>query len=258
MAEETFGVGLIVPSSNTVMERDFHRSFVRPAVVSTTRIFLEEVTRETEIKMNRDELPLAIRLIKTVAPQVVVFGCTSASSIDGIEHDATIARFIADYTGAKPVTVIGAVLAQLRSIQPRRVAVFTPYQEEMTKSVTDCVVEAGFTLVKAAGMGIIDNREIGRVTPDEIVRFVEEQCRDVDADCIFLSCTNLRAIETIGRLQRLLGAPVLTSNQACIDEVLRLMEGASSTRSGNSCATHHENTDSVLSVQADQAWQGLS
>jgi maleate isomerase len=226
VTEESYGIGLIVPSSNTVMERDFHRTFGRPAVVSTTRIFLEEVTREAEIKMNRDELPLAIRLIKTVAPQVVVFGCTSAGSLDGIEHDATIARFIADYTGAQPITVIGAVLAQLRSVQPCRVAVFTPYREEMTRSVTDCLVEAGFTIVKAVGMGIVDNREIGRVIPDDIVRFVEDQCRDVDADCVFLSCTNWRAIETIGRLQRLLGARVLSSNQACIDEVRRLMDGA--------------------------------
>jgi maleate isomerase len=225
VAEESFGIGLVVPSSNTVMERDFHRSFVRPAVVSTTRIFLEAVTREAEEKMNREELPLAIRLIKTVAPRVVVFGCTSAGSLDGAEHDAAIARFIADYTGAQPITVIGSVLAQLQNVRPSRVAVFTPYQEEMTRSVTDCIVEAGFTLVKAAGMGIVDNREIGRVTPDEIVRFVEEQSCDVDVDCVFLSCTNWRAIETIGRLQRLLGARVLSSNQACIDEVLRFMDG---------------------------------
>jgi maleate isomerase len=236
VAEESFGIGLIVPSSNTVMERDFHRTFGRPAVVSTTRIFLEEVTREAEIKMNRDELPLAIRLIKTVAPQVVVFGCTSAGSLDGIEHDAAIARFIADYTGAQPITVIGAVLAQLRSVQPQRVAVFTPYQAEMTRSVTDCLVEAGFTIVKAAGMGIVDNREIGRVTPDDIVRFVEDECRDVDADCVFLSCTNWRAIETIGRLQRLLGARVLSSNQACIDEVQRLMDRAMAVGGGSATA----------------------
>jgi maleate isomerase len=237
VAEESFGIGLIVPSSNTVMERDFHRTFGRPAVVSTTRIFLEEVTREAEIKMNRDELPLAIRLIKTVAPQVVVFGCTSAGSLDGIEHDAAIARFIADYTGAQPITVIGAVLAQLRSVQPHRVAVFTPYQPEMTRSVTDCLVEAGFTIVKAAGMGIVDNRAIGRVVPDDIVRFVEDECRDVDADCVFLSCTNWRAIETIGRLQRLLGARVLSSNQACIDEVQRLMDRAMAV--GGESATAH-------------------
>jgi maleate isomerase len=205
------------------MERDFHRTFSRPAVVSTTRIFLEQVTREAEIKMNRDELPLAIRLIRTVAPDVVVFGCTSAGSLDGIAHDAAISRSIADATGARAITVIGSVLAQLRSLRPGRVAVFTPYRDEITQSVVDCVIEAGFSLAKAAGMGLIENREIGKVTPDEIVRFVEEQSIGVDADCVFLSCTNWRGIEAIGRLQRLLGCRVLSSNQACIDEVLLMM-----------------------------------
>src|SRR6202040_2445397 len=72
-------IGLIVPSSNTVMEEDFHRSFQRPSVVTTTRIFLEDVTREAEMRMLSEDLPRALRLIKTAAPRIVVFGCTSRS-----------------------------------------------------------------------------------------------------------------------------------------------------------------------------------
>jgi maleate isomerase len=223
MPEQTFGIGLIVPSSNTVMEPDFHRAFSRPAVVSTTRIFLEEVTREAETRMNRDELPSAIRLIKTAAPDVVVFGCTSAGSLDGIAHDAAICRSISEGAGARALTVIGSVLAQLRNLRPGTVAVFTPYRDDITQSVVDCVVEGGFVIAKAAGMGLVHNREIGKVTPGEIVRFVESEYRGVKADCVFLSCTNWQAIESIDRLQRSLGCRVLSSNQACIDEVKLLM-----------------------------------
>lgn len=224
MPEEKFGIGLIVPSSNTVMEGDFHRTFHWPAVVSTTRIFLEKVTREAETKMNREELPVAIRLVKTVAPEVVVFGCTSAGSLGGIKHDTAIARCIAEGTGARAITVIGSVLAQLQRVRPERVAIFTPYRDQITRCVGDCVTEGGFNLVKAAGMGLVDNRDIGKVTPDEIVHFVEDQCRGTNADCVFLSSTNWRAIEAIGRLQRLLGCRVLSSNQACIDEVILSMD----------------------------------
>ncbi len=226
MPEQTFGIGLIMPSSNTVMEADFHRAFSRPAVVSTTRIFLEKVTREAETRMNRDELPSAIRLIKTAAPDVVVFGCTSAGSLDGIAHDAAICRSISEATGARGLTVIGSILAQLRDLRPKKVAVFTPYRDDITQSVVDCLVEGGFGIAKAAGMGLVENREIGKVTPDEIVRFVESQYRGVHADCVFLSCTNWRAIESIERLQRSLGCRVLSSNQACIDEVSLLMNVA--------------------------------
>ncbi len=215
-------IGLIVPSSNTVMEEDFHRRFERPAVVTTTRIFLEDVTREAELRMLSEELPRAIRLIRTTAPTVVVFGCTSAGSLGGVHHDSEIARSIEEVTGGVAITVIGAVVKQLRAVGARRVAVFTPYSEDLTRSVADCIVEAGFSVAKASGMGIVENRQIGRVTPEEIAAFVEREFRGVQADCVFLSCTNWRAVEAREALQRTLGVPVITSNQACIDEVARI------------------------------------
>src|SRR5258708_5761601 len=121
-----FRVGLIVPSSNTVMEPHFHRFLSDRAAVSTARILLEDVTREAEEKMLSDELPHALRLIRTVDPQVLVFGCTSAGSLGGIEHDRAIGRSIEDATGVSTLTVIGSVIAQLKEVKARRVAVFTP------------------------------------------------------------------------------------------------------------------------------------
>jgi len=106
-------IGLIVPSSNTVMEPDFHRRFVNTAVVSTTRIFLEQVTREAELRMLADDLPKAAELIRTTAPDAVVFGCTSAGSLDGLAHDARIGQVIEQATGARTVTVLHAVMAEL-------------------------------------------------------------------------------------------------------------------------------------------------
>ena len=106
-------IGLIIPSSNTVMEPDFHRRFVNTAVVSTTRIFLEQVTREAELRMLADDLPKAAELIRTTAPDAVVFGCTSAGSLDGLAHDARIGQVIEQATGARTVTVLHAVMAEL-------------------------------------------------------------------------------------------------------------------------------------------------
>jgi len=122
-------IGLIVPSSNTVMEPDFHRHFPAPAIVSTTRIFLETVTREAELRMLEDDLPKAIQLIKTTAPDVVVFGCTSAGALGTDDH---IAEMIDQATKAHPVTVLGAVITNLQRIAPRKLAVFTPYIDDLT------------------------------------------------------------------------------------------------------------------------------
>lgn len=150
MPEKRFGVGLIVPSSNTVMEPDFHRALGDGAAVSTARMFLESVTREAEIVMVRNELPRALRLIRTVAPGVVVFGCTSAASLEELEDDVSLAGPIREVTQTPVVTVIGAVLQQLERIQPQRIAVFTPYVADLTESVADCIRDAGFNIAQTA------------------------------------------------------------------------------------------------------------
>jgi maleate isomerase len=212
-------IGLIVPSSNTVMEPDFHRHLGQTAMVSTTRIFLESVTREAETRMLEDDLPTATELIRTTAPEVVVFGCTSAGALGTLAHDRTIGEAIEKITGARAITVLQAVLSQLRVIGPRKLAVFTPYIPDLTDGVASSLAEAGFPPLKATGMGIQSNLEIGRVTPAEIVDFVESQIEGSAPDCIFLSCTNWRAIEAIEPLHRKLGIPVVSSNQSAIDLV---------------------------------------
>lgn len=224
MARDVIRVGLIVPSSNTVMEPDFHQLLGTGAVVSTTRIFLEDVTREDELKMIEDDLPRALKLIETTAPHVVVFGCTSAGSLGGLDHDARIGKMLEMETGARAVTVVASVVAQLRTIRPSRIAVFTPYLEDLTASVTSCVSEAGYAVVHTAGMGLIENRAIGRVRPDEIADFVETGMEGVSADCVFLSCTNWQAVRAIATLQRRLGIPVISSNQATAHAVTSLFE----------------------------------
>ena len=212
-------VGLIVPSSNTVMEPDFHRHLGGIALVSTTRIFLEDVTRDAEIRMLEDHLPRAIDLIRTTEPDIVVFGCTSAGALVDLAHDHAIARQISKGTGTMAITVLGSVLAALREVAPQRLAVLTPYIDDLTSAIASSLSDAGFPPVRSAGMGIRSNLDIGRVSPQEITRFVESQLAGCSADCVFLSCTNWQAIDAIEPLQKKLGIPVVTSNQAAIDAV---------------------------------------
>ena len=222
MPSAYFRVGLIVPSSNTVMEPDLHRAMGSNAAISTTRIFLEQVTREAELEMLEEDLPRSLRLIQTTSPHVVVFGCTSAGSLGGLEHDAGIGRTIERETGAKAVTVLSSVVSQLRTHGSKKVAVFTPYREELTRSVAESVVEGGCSVVHSAGMGYLENRDIGKVTPAEIVDFVESQMDSLQADCVFLSCTNWQAVGALNALRLRFGIPVISSNQAAIDAVRKL------------------------------------
>ena len=70
MPTQPMRVGLIVPSSNTVMEPDFHRHLGQIALVSTARIFLTDVTREAEMRMLEEDLPRAVEQLRTTGPEV--------------------------------------------------------------------------------------------------------------------------------------------------------------------------------------------
>jgi maleate cis-trans isomerase len=45
-----------------------------------------------------------------------------------------------------------------------------------------------------------------------------------DAQALVLSCTDMRAVEVIDRLQRSLGKPVITSNQALMEAAKRALK----------------------------------
>lgn len=217
-------VGLIVPSSNTVMEPDMHRELKNSCAISTSRMFLEETTQQAEIAMLQDELPRSIELIGTTDPHVTVFGCTSAGSLGGVTHDQKIGERIEREIGGQSVTIVSSVLFLIDRLEAHRIAVFTPYVNELTESVTDCFREGDYELVKVAGMGIVRNRDIGEVSPSIIQEFVAANMKGVEADCIFLSCTNWQAIDAIKPLREKYGIPVISSNQAAVEAVRKIVE----------------------------------
>jgi len=216
-------IALIVPASNTVMEADFARVGYLESEVTVWRIQLDSVTREAEEQMITEELPARLDEIKLTNPDLTVFGCTSAGALGGLSHDAMIAWQIREAAGSNVVTVVGAMIEQLDTLDQTQIAVFTPYAEELTRTVVTCVIESGYQVPVANGMGFVDNDEIGKVEPDEIVSFVSKSMQGFEPEAVFLSCTNWRAVEAIETLSEVLGVPVMTSNQVTLDAVRNLL-----------------------------------
>jgi len=78
----------------------------------------------------------------------------------------------------------------------------------------------GFQVVSMKGLGIKNNREIAALDPEIVYRFA----KSVDvagADGIFISCTNLKTVEVIEKLEKHVRKPVVTSNQATFWAALR-------------------------------------
>ena len=220
MTDSRRRIGLLVPSSNTVMEPDFWRHVPSNVSVLTARMFLEDVTVAAEARM-LDEFALpAARDLATARPEAVVFGCTSAGALRGNDYDERLCRDISEVTGVPTLSVIGSARAALKQAHARRIAVLTPYTDAVSGRVARSLEDDGFVVTCLSGLGITSNREIAEVAPEAIAALARARLGPADADAWFISCTNFRAMEAIPLLRAASAKPILTSNQAALDAVL--------------------------------------
>ena len=215
-------VGLIVPSTNTVMEPDLYRHLPDGATVHTSRMLLEgSVTIEAEELMLDVYLPECARQIGTLMPDVVVFGCTSAGALRGPAYEQELAAEISQATGAPTITIMGAVVEELQRLNVKSVAVLTPYSQEINDTIKDSLESSGFDVPHINGMDVKGAFNIAAVSPEAIIEYVREQMVGVESDCLFVSCANLKSVDVLDELREVVGRPVVTSNQAVIAGVNR-------------------------------------
>lgn len=219
-------VALLVPSSNTVMENDLHAALPKVRFsIHTGRMFLVETTREAEIRMIEDHAPKAADDLATARPDVLVFGCTSAGSLFGLDYDRKVCAELGRRAGCRTIGVISAVNEALHRLGSRRLAVITPYNEDLTNAVATAAASPHRAVVAAHGMGITDNVALADPKPAEIVAFARAKLDTATFDGLFVSCTNFRAYEAIDELRRTFRVPVATSNSATIETIERLAAG---------------------------------
>jgi arylmalonate decarboxylase len=70
-------------------------------------------------------------------------------------------------------------------------------------------------------MPLRESEPMNTVPPEIVYRYSRETDRP-EAQGIFISCTDLRATEVLGVIERDLGKPVIASNQATLWAMLRL------------------------------------
>ena len=217
-------VGLIVPSPNTVMEPDLLRNLPPQVTLHTARMLVEgRITIEAEERLLDEYMPKAAQEIGTMRPDVVIFRCTSAEALRGPDYAESLRQELAHATGAPTVTVLSAVAEELRRLNAKRVAVLTPYSPEVNETIQRSLEEMGYQVVHMDGLDIRDGFGFAEVTPEEIVEYARKQMRGVEADCLFVSCANLRAVEALDDIREAVGMPVVTSIQAVIEEVGRVL-----------------------------------
>jgi len=152
---------------------------------------------------------------------ITVWGvsCTSMSFVLGEER---VKSCFPD--GAVTTDMWLSVLAALRRLDAKRIAMLTPYIAELSHKNEQLLKDQGFSVVASMSLGLTRDVESSAVTPEYIEECVKKIAKEGNPDVVFIGCSALRAC-TPGFLSKLEsqldGVSVVTSTQAFLWNMLR-------------------------------------
>ncbi|MCG7627765.1 ectoine utilization protein EutA [Epibacterium sp. MM17-32] len=214
-------IALVVLATDHTSERDFAR-ICDPAEVGvyTNRIAFENpTTRDSLLRTGPRLTEAAAQILPGEPVDVLAYGCTAASIVLG---NAAVTDHL---HAAKPdtpcVTPSSAAFDAFAALGVRRIALLAPNSLPVTEDLAQYFAQHGPDVLRATALGLEDDREMARISEASIIE-AALAADDPAAEALFLSCTALRALPCIARIEAALGKPVVSSNQAMIWRSLRL------------------------------------
>lgn len=216
-------VGLIVPASNTVNSHEWGLLAPEGISIHTARAMQSGKSSKQSFERMNTSAEEAAEQLGTAGVDIVAYGCTSGSFM--CPRDEMMQRISA--RGGCPATnSADSVLAALKALGAKTVALATPYMPYINDVEIGFLEEEGISVCASLGLGLGETEgerfAIRKVPPEAVFRMVREVDRP-EADAIFISCTSLATLRLIDRIEEQTGKPVVTSNQATFWNVMRML-----------------------------------
>jgi maleate isomerase len=151
---------------------------------------------------------------------VVAYGCTSGAMVIG--DDNVAARIHEARPGVAYTTPMAAAFAAFEALGCARVALLTPYIDEINQAMRAHLEAGGLEVPVMGSFNEGDDRKVGQISPDSLRRAALELGTSEAVDAVFVSCTALRLAEVVAEIEAALGKPVTSSNHAMAWHCLRL------------------------------------
>jgi maleate isomerase len=213
-------IGVINISSTVNLEPEFTAMAPEGVAVLTARVPLPRTTPEELMKLSINAKDAAKQLA-SAKPDIIVFACTSGSFINGAGYDKEVTSLLEEVSGGIPViTTSTALLAALGTLNIKRFSLATPYIEAVNVPAKRYFEDNGFAVVKQYGLGLDTDYAIGMQNEEQVAKLAHfVDCPE--AQGVVLSCTNLKSISILERLEKELKKSVISANQATMWYALR-------------------------------------
>lgn len=123
--------------------------------------------------------------------------------------------------GVQVTNPFSAALAAFSRLQVRNIAMVTPYSLEVARAMYRAFERSGVRVISATTYDLALDSDICQV-PMKTIRATACTQDLTGADALFIGCTGLRVVPMIEEIEKYIGLPVVTSNQAMAWHALSL------------------------------------
>src|SRR2546426_8007290 len=219
---QSYRIGQIVPSSNTTMETEIPamlraREALEPErfTFHSSRMRMKKVTEEELEAMDADSGRCALELVDA---RVDILGYACLVAIMSMEkgyHRKSEEKLhnivVKAGHGIPVVTSAGALIAGLKTLRAKSIALVAPYLKPLTKLVVDYIEAEGIEVADHISLEIADNVEVGRLDPMALIEVYRDLRRDGIDALVLSSCVQMPSLAAIPIVEKECGLPVVSA-----------------------------------------------
>ena len=216
-------IGLIVLATDHTIEHEFREVFAHVQGVGLYESRIQsaaEINAETLAAMEKGMAAAAGVILPGIKFDVIAYGCTSGTVVIGEEK--VFQRIREARPGVACTTPITAAILGLKKLGAKRIALLTPYVEEVNQMLRRFIEARGIEVPVMGSFNHENDNEVACISQASIKDAVRDLAREPAVDGVFVSCTSLRVATIADELEQELGKPVTSSNHALAWHCLRL------------------------------------
>lgn len=206
--------GVLIPSTNTTAEIEYSR--LPPEWQAHYARMLTSSTSKTPFAPPKDEdVNYQARLLGTARVEAVFLLQTSAS-LFADDYDADVTRRIGAAAGVPAFTSAQAIGEALQALGIKRIALVSPYSEEVIgRAGRYYESRHGVSVVAAVGFAASDSYMIGQLGPEN-ARDAFARIDKPEIEAFVVPGGNFPTMASIAGWEREFDKPVITTNQAAL------------------------------------------
>jgi maleate isomerase len=212
--------GALIPSTNTTVEIEYNRLLPPTLQVHIGRLGKDG---DTPFSPSRNaDIDYQARLLGTAKVEVVSLAQTSASLFDD-DYDAVTKRRMTEGAGVPSLTSAEAIGQAIRALGARRIALVSPYSQEVIGRAQRYYERRyGLEVVAMEGFGATDAYAIGALSADNATEAFARIDRP-EIEVLVVPGGNFPTMTFIAEWEQQFRKPVITTNQAALWAMMGVM-----------------------------------